>query len=584
MLRIQLFGHFHAQMDGSEIPEINLNNARRLLALMALQAGKPVGDDWVAEQLWPDTASLLSLRKASQQLRRVLGTEAWRLTSRNGELKFNLNGVSLDAEDFYNSLEDSAPENLGTPVDLYTGPLLADYEESWVVPHRESAVARYVGHVDKILEAALARNQTQTAILLLRKALSHHPERETWWTKLIECQAMSGSRLEAAASVRRYHTHLQNTNRKLGLAIPPSPIIVEMHRKLQLHSQPIAADLVPDLTIYEAVGGAAPAGSPFYVERPADLEVRRAVQKHTSLVLIKGSGQTGKSSLLSRILRRASEDGITIIRTSWLTLREQDLTDIASFYRSQIADIGIQAALDIDSELLIRPERAATTHFNEFIRDHLLQSVSTPVLWAIDDVDRLFSSTFRDDVFAQFRAWHNERALDSADVLNRFTIVMTYSAEAHLAISNLNQSPFNVGTRVTLTDFTPSQALQLNVRYNNALTEMELLELYTLVGGHPYLMRKALLEVGRTSAKIGDLLAKSDVGDGIFTDHLNRMFEAIHTDPEISSELCNLLVKGAISYGAGMRLCAAGVLSVDSHAALRPRNALYDRYLRRRLL
>ena len=34
------------------------------------------------------------------------------------------------------------------------------------------------------------------------------------------------------------------------------------------------------------------------------------------------------------------------------------------------------------------------------------------LVWALDDVDRLFTRPFGSEVLALLRAWHNERALD----------------------------------------------------------------------------------------------------------------------------------------------------------------------------
>src|SRR5438105_1562341 len=67
----------------------------------------------------------------------------------------------------------------------------------------------------------------------------------------------------------------------------------------------------------EAVGGAVPLDSRFYVERPADAEFRAAVARRESIVLLKGAAQVGKSSLLARGLREAREAGARVVRTDF---------------------------------------------------------------------------------------------------------------------------------------------------------------------------------------------------------------------------------------------------------------------------
>ena len=80
------------------------------------------------------------------------------------------------------------------------------------------------------------------------------------------------------------------------------------------------------------------------------------------------------------------------------------------------------------------------------------------------------------------------RSLNPAGPWSRLTQIMAYATEAHLFITDLNQSPFNVGTRLTLTDFTLDQTTELNHRYGNPLQTLhEVSRFYRLVGGQPYL-------------------------------------------------------------------------------------------------
>ena len=89
-------------------------------------------------------------------------------------------------------------------------------------------------------------------------------------------------------------------------------------------------------------------------------------------------------------------------------------------------------------------------------------------------------------VFGLFRSWHNERALDPQGPWGRFTLAIAYATEAHLFITDLNQSPFNVGTRLALADFTLEQVAELNWRYGSPLRgEPELAGFVHLAGGHP---------------------------------------------------------------------------------------------------
>ena len=87
-------------------------------------------------------------------------------------------------------------------------------------------------------------------------------------------------------------------------------------------------------------------------------------------------------------------------------------------------------------------------NFERFLRREVLSKIDRQIVWGLDEVDRLFSCAFGSDIFGLFRSWHNKRALDPAGPWQHLTLVIAYATEAHLFITDLNQSPFNVGTRL----------------------------------------------------------------------------------------------------------------------------------------
>src|SRR5581483_8442578 len=72
-------------------------------------------------------------------------------------------------------------------------------------------------------------------------------------------------------------------------------------------AQPMATQVRP--AALESLGGAVPLDSEFYINRAADGELRSAITKHDSIVLLKGARQMGKTSLLARGMQFAREHG-----------------------------------------------------------------------------------------------------------------------------------------------------------------------------------------------------------------------------------------------------------------------------------
>ena len=215
----------------------------------------------------------------------------------------------------------------------------------------------------------------------------------------------------------------------------------------------------------------------------------------------------------------------------------------------------------------------------------MLGTLSTPVVWGLDQVDQLFSYDYANEVFALFRSWHNERVLDPEGPWDRFTLAMSYTTEAHLFITDVSRSPFNVGTRLILDDFSPAEMAELNRRYGSPLIEDAELERYGhLVGGHPYLVRRGLHEMAAHGTSLASFEARAASDDWIFGDHLHRMHSLAARDPELCEVVRGLLQgKPCPTPESFYRLRSAGVISGNSPSEAKPRCQLYALYLEQHL-
>jgi hypothetical protein len=208
------------------------------------------------------------------------------------------------------------------------------------------------------------------------------------------------------------------------------------------------------------------------------------------------------------------------------------------------------------------------------------------MVWGLDEVDRLFTCEFGSEVFGLFRSWHNERSLDPMGPWRRMTLAIAYATEAHLFITDLNQSPFNVGTRLALEDFTPDQVLELNNRYGSPLgTAEEVKRFIDLVSGQPYLVRRGLHEIATHGGDLASFEAIVDRDEGPFGDHLRRMLVLLAQDVTLC-EVIRAILRGKPCPNAETfyRLRSAGVISGESAREARPRCRLYSEYLQRHLL
>jgi hypothetical protein len=331
----------------------------------------------------------------------------------------------------------------------------------------------------------------------------------------------------------------------------------------------------------EPPGGAVPLDSQYYIERPNDGELHAAIERHDSIVLIEGARQMGKTSLLSRGLQRARTNGAKVACTDFQTLNASDLTSLESFFITLGTALANQLDLEKFPEDVWRSKSGPNQNFENYLRREVLRSLKGPLVWALDEVDRLFTCPFGSEVFGLFRSWHNARALDPESPWRALTQIICYATEAHLFITDINQSPFNVGTRVRLQDFGLGEVRQLNHRYGQPLRPEDFEGFMRLVGGQPYLTRRALHEMVGRGIKLDDLEKTASTEEGPFADHLKR-FLVLLSGNEAALNLLRGLFAGKAPTDAKLfyRLRAAGLLRGETPATATFRSDLYARYLR----
>jgi len=327
--------------------------------------------------------------------------------------------------------------------------------------------------------------------------------------------------------------------------------------------------------------------SPFYIVRPTDEAFRAAVARQDSIVLVKGARQMGKTSLLARGLQQAREAGARVVLTDLQKLTMAQMASADALFLTLAETMIDQLDLDVSLEAVWNERRGWNVNFERFLRREVLGKVDGPLVWGLDEADRLFGHPFCTEVFGLFRSWHNERSLNPGGPWGRLTLAIAYATEAHLFITDLNQSPFNVGTRLTLRDFLPDEVTELNRRYGAPLrSEDEVARFCNLVGGHPYLARRGLHAMTPTpSLSIAALEAQADREDGIFGDHLRRLLLSLRQDADLC-EAVRAVLRGepCPTEDSFYRLQSAGVIVGTSAGDARLRCRLYQTYLERRLL
>jgi hypothetical protein len=290
----------------------------------------------------------------------------------------------------------------------------------------------------------------------------------------------------------------------------------------------------------ELPGGQVSLDSAFYVTRPADRACRDLIGKPGALVRIKAPRQFGKTSLLSRMVAGVRAEGCAVVSLSLQQFDGETIQDVDKLLRQVCvyASRRLSLANATDrywDDWLDRKERCRT-----YFEEYLLPATPKGLLLAIDEADRLFewpdTST---EFFGMLRSWHEESKV--SDVWKRFRLALVHSTEVFLAIRDPNQSPFNVGFNAQLGGFSESAIAQLAEAHGLTWNGNAAAKLERAVGGHPYLVRKALYIMSTEGLSPDTFLATAAREDGPFSDHLRRHLWNLTRHAELADAMRRVL-------------------------------------------
>jgi hypothetical protein len=333
-----------------------------------------------------------------------------------------------------------------------------------------------------------------------------------------------------------------------------------------------AVEIAP--TIEEAVAGSANRDK--YLSRDTDILLQRALARRDGIIIVKGARQTGKTQLVERILHQASS---RCIHSRLQIFEPDDLISQEALYRRLMREAAEALSLPVAPYLVWDADLNANENMDDFIRRDVIGDGAAPVIWVLDEVDRLRDTPYYEWVFGHLRTWFNRRATDLSGVWGHLTLVLICISETHLLMNDINQSPFNVGTRISVEDFSREQVDTLNALYGEPLrTQHERDAFYELVGGHPYLASRGLTEMTR-GIPLSVFRAKADKDLGPFGEHLRSMLRSLRQNDALLETVRALLAGVTPGEDAFYHLRSAGILRGEDRHEARFRCQVYADFL-----
>jgi len=237
------------------------------------------------------------------------------------------------------------------------------------------------------------------------------------------------------------------------------------------------------------VGGTVQAGGGSYLPRRADEDLL-TLCRQSAFAYILTARQMGKSSLMVRTAEQLAQEHIRAVMI--------DLTQIGTqvtpeqWYLGLLAIIEEQLALSTDAVAWWQANShlGFTQRLTNFFREVLLKEVAEPIVIFVDEIDTTLSLDFTDDFYAAIRFVYNARA--TAPEFKRLSFVLIGVATPGDLIRDPQRTPFNIGQRVDLADFTFAEALPLADGFKLPPAEAEQVLRWVMkwTNGHPYLTQR----------------------------------------------------------------------------------------------
>ncbi|MDJ0726653.1 MAG: AAA-like domain-containing protein [Prochloraceae cyanobacterium] len=246
------------------------------------------------------------------------------------------------------------------------------------------------------------------------------------------------------------------------------------------------------------------ADSQVYVGRiEQQKESQSAIDAPGGLVKIEGAKKTGKTSLLLRSLDYAKKKQYQTVYLDFHLVDNNIILNLEKLLKWLCASTSLQ--LDRPNQIddfwdeIFGSKTSCTLYFEEY----LLSKSDRPIVLALDKVDYLFADIdLALDFFGLLRAWFDKSSHN--DLWKKLRLILVY-CENKLPL-NAKQSPFNIGTTILLSDFSPDEIKELALKYSIVLNDREVRDLIRVVGSLPYDVHRLIYKFAKQPQNFREFL------------------------------------------------------------------------------
>lgn len=332
-----------------------------------------------------------------------------------------------------------------------------------------------------------------------------------------------------------------------------------------------------EIAVPDFPGGPVPLDSPFYIEPTLQLmSAYREISRPGGLVRVKAPRKSGKSSFALRLLRHTELLDYKALRIDFQRAEEALFSDLDRFLRWFCTTLSYQLELEVPIQEYWNDAVGSKVSCTIYLQKVLLKPLRSPVVLVLNEVNRLFEHPqICQEFLPLLRSWYEEAKCHP--VLQKLHFILIYSTEIYVPL-HLNQSPFNIGLPIELTELTLKEIQQLAGCYG--LSEDVALPLKKLVGGRSYLVQLGLYQMYNYQLSIAELLQTATSPTGIYASHLRGCLSNLQQDPDLIEAFQQILATDGqvhLSPEIAYKLESLGLVELDIDRA-KPSCQLYQQF------
>ncbi len=246
-LQIYLLGQLRLFVGERPFPFKSLPRVKTLLAYLLLHPDNPIPRNKLAFTLWPDvpeTKAKSRLRRHIYELRQALPptTEElpWMIVNAQ-TIQWNPAAPCwLDTAAFNYLIRQ--PNRLAEAIALYTGPLLPDEDESWLLLPRQQLQNGYQQTLQQLIEHNWRQDDWQQALVYAQQLLHSDPFHEKGIQQLLALLYGLGERATAVSRYQQFTDQLM-----ADLEVPPLPETTAVYDAIHANEETTAVFALAEL-------------------------------------------------------------------------------------------------------------------------------------------------------------------------------------------------------------------------------------------------------------------------------------------------------------------------------------------------